>query len=148
MHKTLLSTSALRILPLRWPRAACGKLCNSCGHVVWHVDQSPSFRRFRSTFYLPHSTFRILPIAQCKWHGMHAITPSLSFCRITSMPTTKMPSADEKIPQNKSSSMHNGQSAVVVVVIIILCHITLCRQHVVWLAFYPWLWVITAIWSS
>jgi len=34
MHKTLLSTSALRILPLRWPRAACGKLRNSCGHVV------------------------------------------------------------------------------------------------------------------
>ena len=45
----------------RCPRAACGKLRNSCGHVVRAVDQSPSFRIFHSAFYLPQ--FRILPIA-------------------------------------------------------------------------------------
>jgi len=57
------STSALRSLPLRRPRAACSKLCNACGHVVWPVDQ---FRSFHSTFYLPQ--FHILPIATFKLH--------------------------------------------------------------------------------
>jgi len=39
------------------PRVACGKLCNSCSHMVWPVDQSPSFRIFHSSFYFPNSTF-------------------------------------------------------------------------------------------
>jgi len=39
--------------------AACG---NSCGRVIWPVDQSPSFLIFHSSFYLPQ--FHILPIAR------------------------------------------------------------------------------------
>ena len=61
MHKTLLSKSAFCSLPLRRPHVVCGKLRNTCSHVVWPVDQWPSFRIFHSSFYLPHSTFRILP---------------------------------------------------------------------------------------
>jgi len=53
---TLLSTSALHSLLLCRPHAVCSKLRNSCGHVVWPVDRSPSFH------VLPFA-FCILPIA-------------------------------------------------------------------------------------
>jgi len=55
----LLSASTLRISPLRCPGVAYGKLRNSRGHVVFSVDQSPSFHIFHSAFYL--TQFRILP---------------------------------------------------------------------------------------
>jgi len=63
MHKTLLSTSALCSLPLCRPSVACGKLRNNWGHVVWPVDQSPSFRSLHSAFHILQ--FCILPTALC-----------------------------------------------------------------------------------
>jgi len=66
MHKMLLSTSALRSLPLRRPRAACGKLHNSCGAVKWS-DLWTNHRRSASfiphTFRIPIQQFCILPTA-------------------------------------------------------------------------------------
>ena len=47
----------------------CGKLRNSCGHVEWVVDQSPSFRIFIPPFTFRIPQFRILHIAHC-WRGI------------------------------------------------------------------------------
>ena len=69
-----MSTSTLRSLPQRRPNAACGKLRNSCGHVIWPVDQSPSFLIFHSSFCLPQ--FRILPIAVMRGSGVNCASPS------------------------------------------------------------------------
>ena len=50
----LSSASVLCSLLLSCQCAACGKLHNSCSHMVWRVDQSPSFCIFHS---IPHFSF-------------------------------------------------------------------------------------------
>jgi len=44
--------------PLHWPHTACDKLCIGCVHMIWRVDQLPSFHCFQSTFtfHILHST--------------------------------------------------------------------------------------------